>query len=186
MRADEPDRIGYVVPPKQPMTAVYPLRELGMGINQVWRVCQDRDLLPPLFRWAWMENRVRQLLLDDQFLIDNLEPWERASLFAWRSRSNCDRCFYARQYEHIGLYEYHPDRFEDACQLEERLCHRDEYSWAEGYRRRDLIAKASEIKEKRAKTVARYLRDKQQIQMFADDPLVDELAVTSCGLLCGK
>jgi hypothetical protein len=186
LRADEPERIGYVVPPKQPLTPAYPLRELGLALPDVWRLCERVGLLPPQFRWAWMEARVRELLGPDGFLLDRLPPWERNSLLAWRSRSNCDRCFYARLYEKVGLYEHHPDRFEDACVLEERLCHRDEFTWAKGYRLRDLIPRADRIKEARARAVVGYLRDGQQQTLFDAEGGPDELAVTSCGLLCGK
>ena len=84
------------------------------------------------------------------------------------------------------VYEHHPDRFEDACKLEEELCHRDELSWAQGYRLRDLIPRADAIKEKRAKAIVRPLRAGQQIKLFDDGEIQDDLAVTSCGLLCGK
>lgn len=187
LRADEPDRLGYVVPSKQPLTPVYPLREEGLGLVDVWRLCESVGLLPPQFRWEWMENRVRELLRRDQWLLDDLSPWERNSLLAWRSRSNCDRCFYARNYERIGLYEHHPDRYEDACRLEERLCHKPHHTWIKGYRLRDLPRRAAVIKEKRAKAIVKYLRTKQVLTLWEDDePLIDELAVTSCGLLCGK
>lgn len=185
LRADEPDRIGYVVPRQQPLTPVYPLREEGYGLVEVWRLCESAGLMPPLFHWPWMEARVRELLGRDGGLLDALEPWERASLLAWRSRNNCDRCFYARLYEKVGLWEFHPDRFEDACRIEEKFGWKG-FCWAKGYRLRDLIPRAAEIKEKRAKAIVKYLRTKQQRVLFEDDPLADELAVTSCGLLCGK
>lgn len=186
LRADEPDRIGYVVPPKQKLTPIYPLRELGLGLNDVWQLCQDFNLLPPNFRWVWIENRVREMLGRDVFLLDRLPPWEQNALLAWRSRSNCDRCFYARLYEKIGLYEHYPDRFEDACLLEEKLCHKAEFTWASGYRLRELIPRAAEIKKKRAGAIIKYLRTKQQSLLFSDDAITDDLVATSCGLLCGK
>lgn len=188
LRADEPERKGYRVPAKQALVPAYPLRELGFGLTDVWNICQRANLLPPAFHWAWMEARVRQLLLRDQFLLDEREPWERASLLAWRSRSNCDRCFYARLYEKVGLWEHHPGRFEDACRLEEVLCHRDEHSWSQGYKLRDLIPRAPHIKEARAKAIARHLRDLQQPSFLGDfdDDELDDLEVTSCGLFCGK
>lgn len=185
LRADEPDRIGYVAPKNQPLYPRYPLREHGMGLADVWRTCQDAGLLPPAFRWRWIEDRVRELLGRDARLVDEMEPWERAAAFAWRSRSNCDRCFYARLYERIGLYEHHPDRYEDACRLEERLCHRDDHTWVKGYRLRDLIPRAGQIKEARARAVAAAIRDRRQLLLF-DGGEDDHLSTTSCGLLCGK
>jgi hypothetical protein len=184
LRADEPERVGYEAPSYQ--TVRYPLRELGMGLVQVWELCESVSLLPPQFHWAWMEIRVRELLGRDQFLLEELPSWERASLLAWRSRSNCDRCMYARLYERIGLWEHHPDRYEDSCQLEERLCHKDELTWVQGYRLRELVKRAVEIKEKRARAIVTYLRTRQQGLLFAGEFLNDELGFTSCGLLCGK
>ncbi len=184
LRADEPDRVGYTAPDYQ--HSCYPLRELGLRLNDVWKLCESVDLLPPTFHWVWMESRVRQLLGADQYLLDGLPPWERASLLAWRSRSNCDRCMYARLYEKVGLYEHCPDRWEDACLLEERLCHRDEFTWAKGYRLRDLVPRAAAIKDKRAKAIVKYLRTKQVRSLWDDDEQPDELLSTSCGLFCGK
>lgn len=184
LRADEPERIGYVVPKNQKLIPRYPLRECGLGLPDVWNLCQSVNLLPPNFRWAWMEIRVHELLGADVFLLDDLPEWERNSLLAWRSRSNCDRCFYARLYEKIGLLEHYPERFEDACRLEETLCHRDEFTWNGSYRLRDLVPRAESIKEARAKAIVRYLRTKQQRVLF--DEFEDHLETTSCGLLCGK
>jgi hypothetical protein len=185
LRADEPDRVGYVVPAKQPLFPRYPLRDRGMGINEVWQICQQHDLMPPSFHWRWMEDRVRERLGCNQFMIDEMQPWERVAFFAWRSRSNCDRCFYARLYEKIGLLEHYPDRFEDACRLEESLCHRDEFSWAKGYRLRDLVPRAMEIKEARAKSISKAIHAKQQNHLWESEER-DGLELTSCGLLCGK
>lgn len=184
LRADEPDRVGYSAPSYQ--HSRYPLRELGMRLQDVWELCQSVNLLPPTFHWAWMESRVRQLLGTAQYLLDELQPWERASLLAWRSRSNCDRCMYARLYEKIGLYEHFPDRWEDSCLLEERLCHKPELTWAQGYRLRDLVPRADIIKEKRARAIVRYLRTKQVRTLWDEDEKPDELLSTSCGLFCGK
>lgn len=186
MRADESDRIGYVVPPKQKMTCRYPLREAGLRLTDVWMLCQSIGLLPPQFHWGWMERRVRELLSGDDYLLDALPEWHRCALLAWRSRSNCDRCFYARMYEKIGLLDHYPDRFEDACQMEERLCHKAQFNWALNYRLRDLVPRAEEIKEKRAKAIVKGLRARQQGSLFEDEPLDDHLQTTSCGLLCGK
>src|SRR5690606_7096116 len=144
-------------PPKYQI-ARYPLREAGHGIADVWRICDSVGLLPPAFHWPWMEVRVRTKLCGDDHLLDNLEQWVKRSLLAWRSRSNCDRCPYQRQYEFIGLSEIHPDLCEDACQLEEALCHKPEFTWVRGYRLRDLLKRTDEIKERRAKAIVKYLR----------------------------
>lgn len=89
LRADEPARAWWVVPPDHPQQPRYPLRELGLTLTDVWQICAGANLLPPEFHWAWMEKRVRVLLGSDQYLLDDLPPWERQQLLAWRSRSNC-------------------------------------------------------------------------------------------------
>src|SRR4029077_1303701 len=101
LRADEGDRAGFNAPAWQ--VAKYPLRKTGVDLAGVWSLVNAVNLLPPQFHWPWMESRVRRLLGADEFLIDNLSPWDRSQVFAWRSRSNCDKCFYKRLYEWIGL-----------------------------------------------------------------------------------
>lgn len=184
LRADEPDRVGYDPPKYQ--TASYPLRESGITLAGVWSICEQANLLPPAFYWGWIETRVRELNQSLAAQIDTLPPWERRSIFAWRSRSNCDRCPYQRQYEWIGLLEHHPELFEDACQLEEKLCHSDEFTWVQGHSLRELAKRREEIRERRARKVAAYLQSRQQMTLFDGDEINDELKVTSCGLLCGK
>jgi hypothetical protein len=184
LRADEPDRIGYTPPSWQ--TCVYPLREAGVDLLGVWRLCEGIGLLPPQFHWPWMEARVRFLLGDDQNLLDGLEPWHKSVLLAWRARNNCSLCFYKRLYEWIGLWEFHPAVFEDGCLLEEKLSHDPDFSWLSGCRLRDIPAKAEAAKTKRANQIVRFLRTRQQMALFDDGDMSDDLNVTSCGLFCGK
>jgi hypothetical protein len=185
LRADEPERVGYRPIEDDSITPCYPLRELGIGIYEAWGICEDVGLLPPQFRWGWMEDRIRELLGLDQFLLDNLPPFKRAELVAWRSRSNCAFCFYTRQYEIVGLYEHSPELFELGARLERDLGHKG-FTFKPGHSMPSLVARAEEIKERRARAVVAYLRTKQVRYLFEDEPMVDELAVTSCGLLCGK
>lgn len=188
LRADEPERAGYVVSPGSRHQPAYPLRQVGMNLSGVWRLCESVNLLPPAFHWPWIESRVRSLLNGDDYLLDSLEPWERASLLAWRSRNNCSICFYKRLYEWIGLLEFHPSIFEYGCDLEKRYCHRDEFGWLRpGKRLTGLPARADEIKQKRAIAIVKFLRTKQVRWLFGtDDNIPGMLSVTSCGLLCGK
>jgi 3'-phosphoadenosine 5'-phosphosulfate sulfotransferase (PAPS reductase)/FAD synthetase len=72
--------------------------------------------------------------------------------YEWRSRSGCHFCFYQRKIEWIGLYENHPDLFEDAKKYEkydEKTGKR--YTWSQGESLDDLLARKDEIKEKFAK-----------------------------------
>lgn len=191
LRADEPDRIGYVVPPTQKLFPKYPLREFGFKINDVWKLCASINLLPPSFHWPWMENRVREKLLFGMGIgsdaLDIVPEWERRSLLAWRSRSNCDRCFYARLYERIGLFEFYPQRYEEACVMEETYCYKkDEFTWNRGYRLRDLIQRAQQIKERRAANIVKFLHSGYGRDLDIGENATDDLMATSCGLLCGK
>ena len=122
----------------------------------------------------------------DRMVLDNMEPWQKAMLVAWRVRNNCSLCFYKRIYEWVGLYEIHPILFELACKIERDLCHRQEHTWIRGFKLPSLISRAEKIKEHRAKAVVKYLRTKQTRYLFDTNDPIDELAVTSCGLLCGK
>jgi 3'-phosphoadenosine 5'-phosphosulfate sulfotransferase (PAPS reductase)/FAD synthetase len=69
--------------------------------------------------------------------------------YDWRSRSGCHFCFYQRKIEWIGLYENHPDLFEDAKKYEkydEKTGKR--YTWSQGESLDDLLARKDEIKAK--------------------------------------
>lgn len=95
-------------------------------------------------------------------------------------------CPYERQYELIGLSEFWPDRFQFACDLEQKLCHKPELTWIYGYRLPELLERADEIKERRAKWIVRKLRESQVQYLFEVNEPIDQLAISSCGLLCGK
>lgn len=185
LRADEPDRVGYQPIDGDVITPSFPLREMAFGLEDVWKIAEDAGLLPPQFRWHWLEGRVRDHLGDDQFLLDRLPPWQQSSLLAWRSRSNCAFCFYTRQYEIVGLWEHCPEMFNLGSRLEKDLGHKG-FTFKPGYSMPALIERADEIKQRRASAVAKYLRTKQVRYLWDDIEQPDDLAATSCGLLCGK
>ncbi|NOQ35230.1 MAG: phosphoadenosine phosphosulfate reductase family protein [Methylococcaceae bacterium] len=69
--------------------------------------------------------------------------------YNWRSRSGCHFCFYQRKIEWIGLYENHPDLFEDAKTYEkydEKTGKR--YTWSQNESLDEILARKDEIKEK--------------------------------------
>lgn len=69
--------------------------------------------------------------------------------YNWRSRSGCHFCFYQRKIEWIGLYENHPDLFEDAKRYEkydEQTGKR--YTWSQGESLDELLERKEEIKAK--------------------------------------
>lgn len=47
LRADESERLGYIVKKGSRHQPAYPLREVGMTLPNVWRLCESVGLLPP-------------------------------------------------------------------------------------------------------------------------------------------
>jgi len=89
--------------------------------------------------------------------------------YDWRSRSGCHFCFYQRKIEWIGLYENHPDLFEDAKRYEkydEKTGKR--YTWSQGESLDELLARKEEIKEKFAKDNEKTKRSKGLVDVVLD------------------
>ncbi len=122
LRADEPERKGFIPTRKNNLLPVYPLRELGLTLAHVWMIVSAKGLLPPAFHWQRLEDAVLEVLPESQWI--PLEPWQRRMLFSGRSRSNCFHCFYQRLYEWLWLYEIHRDLFERA-----RSHEKSDYTW---------------------------------------------------------
>lgn len=118
IRADEVGRMaGFQGMPN--ITPCYPLVECGLDLPAVYTVLGKRDILPPTFHWERLFEAVYHRTDNaGRELIDGLKPWERAFLFAWRSRANCFMCFYQRRYEWVGLLEHHPALFDEAQRIE--------------------------------------------------------------------
>jgi len=180
IRADE-KRIGYQTSKRANITPRYPLVEEGININGVYSILDNLNLMPPSFHWVEIYNRVVDEVGFN--IIGELSRQEKQVLFSWRSRPNCYNCFYQRQYEFIGLWEHHPDLFEEACQLENEVG-ADGFTIRTNGSLRELIKRADQIKTKRVKDIVKYIRSKQQLNMFAYQ--ADELQMVSCGLFCGK
>ena len=196
LRADEPERVGYKKNDKFNIIPMYPLREMGITLPLVWRILQDRDLLPPAFFWQQVYDRVIERLgsIAKDF-IENLEPWEFRVLFSWRSRPNCFFCYNQRVYEWVGLLDHHPDLYWKALWIEENVGKDNDkkqrlqmYTWREGESLRQLIKRADVVREQRVKAICKAIVRKAQGGLFADDDTggIDALSLTSCGLYCGK
>jgi hypothetical protein len=197
LRADEMERTGYTKNDKFDITPVYPLREMGITLPLVWRILQDRDLLPPAFFWQRVHDRVIERLGPiAQDFISNLEPWQFRTLFSWRSRPNCSFCYNQRTYEWIGLLDHHPDLYEHAAWIEENVGKDNGkkqrlqmYTWRKGESMQELAKRADVIREDRVKAICKAIVKKAQNGLFEDIDTgggIDELAITSCGLYCGK
>lgn len=195
LRADEPERVGYKKSSDFDITPIYPLREMGFTLPLVWRILQDRDLLPPAFFWQQVYDRVVERLgpIAREFM-DNLEAWEFRMLFSWRSRPNCYFCYNQRVYEWIGLLDHHPALYWRAVEIEETVGKDNGkkqrlkmFTWRQGESLRELVKRADEVREQRVRQICNAIVRKAQGNMFIDDGEgLDELTVTSCGLYCGK
>jgi len=89
--------------------------------------------------------------------------------YDWRSRSGCHFCFYQRKIEWIGLYENHPDLFEDAKKYEkydEKTGKR--YTWSQGESLEELLARKDEIKAKFKKDNQKVSRSKGLVDVILD------------------
>jgi len=95
--------------------------------------------------------------------------------YDWRSRSGCHFCFYQRKIEWIGLYENHPDLFEDAKRYEkydEKTGKR--YTWSQGESLDELLARKEEIKEKFANDNEKTKRSKGLVDAVLKDSEDDD------------
>lgn len=194
IRADE-KRIGYRPVGKALIQPIYPLQLLGLGLDDVWKLCESVSLLPPTFFWQELYNRVAAIVPNE--LLQQLKSYQRAMLFSWRSRPNCYDCFYQRQYEYIGLREHHPLLFEQMCVMEETTG-AEKYTIRQGYKMRELPARRDEILERRVTEVSETIfsmfgysraarkKDRAYQKVLFFDSLNDSLVKTSCGLFCGK
>lgn len=106
--------------------------------------------------------------------------------YEWRTRSGCYFCFYQRKAEWVGLAERHPDLFERAVAIENKVLlaagqagdadftatamKGRAYTWSGGETLVELRARSAEIMEKHEQALARARRNRRNI------PLVEVLA----------
>lgn len=190
IRADE-DRPGGQE--TKSLTVNYPLKELGINLPLVYRIVEDKGLMPPSFFWSRIHDAVRSALGADAYLIEQLPRWIFDRTFAWRSRPNCFMCFYQRQYEWAGLFEHHPELFADAEKIEaesgyENDTRESRFYWLGKDKPLSHIREnADRIIQARIDAIVVMLMKTRQMELFTD-ALFDQLeaAQTSCGLYCGK
>ena len=106
--------------------------------------------------------------------------------YSWRTRSGCYFCFYQRKAEWIGLSEQHPELFERAVAIEQKVLrdagvdgHADfgdvamrgrQYTWSGGETLVQLQARRDQIMERHEAAVARAADSRANV------PLIEVLA----------
>lgn len=182
LRADE-NREGYVPFRKPNLIPAYPLRDAGVDLKGVFSIIDAQNLMPPDFFWQRLYDAVSKKMVPWPGWEGMLSRIERRILFGGRTRSNCLMCFFQKQAEFLWLYETHPDLFRQAEALEKP----GEYSFQPGFFLADLHLKEKREKvfKRRVKEVCKTIIKKFQGDLFGE-PGDNELALTSCGLLCGK
>lgn len=213
IRADE-RRVGYKpFSNKYKITPVYPLVEEGYTLARVWSYLEDIDLLPPQFFWADLYDRVIKNLSaylawfhleQPEDFLTKFRPWERAMMFAGRSRPNCHMCFNQRQYEIVWLADAHPELFEQDAQLEEEVGARtvdmntglwvDEtmspghytFTLNGSHSLRQIAQFGESVKQQRANDITKLILKRWNGEIVETTDTRDVLNVVSCGLFCGK
>jgi len=183
LRYDERNRGGYHPSSRKiQITPKYPLIENQIDLEGVYNIVPTK-LLPPHFFWPKLFNKVKEFLgpLGEQLKEESLTDFEKRVLFSWRSRPNCYNCFFMRYYEFVGLHEFHPELFVLAKELEDNV-------GGEGYTIKtkslvEIIQKADYYINRRAKEVAKVIRNNAQKTMFEN---TDNLSDYNCGIFCGK
>ncbi len=123
--------------------------------------------------------------------------------YEWRTRSGCYFCFYQRKAEWVGLAERHPDLFERAVAIENKVL-KDAgadgdasyeelamqgraYTWSQGETLVELVRRRTDILEKHEAAVQRAKTNRRNIplvEVFADalDDDDDTQACVVCAL----
>jgi hypothetical protein len=181
LRADE-NRTGLVPVGDKNITVSYPLRDMGIDLQGVYAICDAQGLEPPSFKWEKIYEAVDKALYDYTNWQDKLSRTETRILFSGRSRANCFFCFFQRQYEFLWLFEAHPDLYVKARDME-----KEEYTFQPNFRLSSLEEKdiRDKIFNRKVNEVTKYIKGKYQQSLFPLE-IDTEIALTSCGLLCGK
>ena len=125
------------------------------------------------------------------------------SYYEWRTRSGCYFCFYQRKTEWIGLADRHPDLFERAVAIEQKML-RDagidgdadfgnqamrgrQYTWSGGETLSELLSRRNEILERHKAVMSRTSKIKTNAPLIevlteALDEEDDTLPCTVCAL----
>ncbi len=187
LRADEPERIGYINKGKSELIAKYPLREQNYAIEDVLKLVNEIGLKPPVFRWDNLADRFIKIFGSD-FIFNRLKEWEIDMLFSWRKRNNCYDCFFMELVEWVGLAEHHPDLFWAHVEEEETTGTREKpFYTIKDYPLRQVYANRHSIVDRYVARTAKRIWNMKQYNLFDTEGIFSEMiTTTSCGLLCGK
>ncbi|AEF41277.1 phosphoadenosine phosphosulfate reductase family protein [Hoyosella subflava] len=103
--------------------------------------------------------------------------------YEWRTRSGCYFCFYQRKAEWVGLAERHPELFEKARRIEQKVLtdagvdgdssYEDfamqgrAYTWSQGETLDELIARKEEIVKHHEEALARAKKSRRNLPLVA-------------------
>jgi len=187
IRADE-NRVGYNNSAKPNIYPVMPLIEAKINMQMVYQIIKNVGLKPPTFFWQYVYDEVSKRM--DLDLSTMLPEWIIDMLFSWRTRANCYFCFNQRKYEWVGLLRHYPELFKNAQKMEHNG---SDFFWnGKDYPLSKIVENQDSIIEKRIKAIIKIIEKiiadkKLQLTENEDDKyFIDILAVTSCGLVCGK
>ena len=104
------------------------------------------------------------------------------SYYEWRTRSGCYFCFYQRKAEWVGLADRHPELFEKAKQIEQKVLTEAgadgdsnfqdqamrgrQYTWSGGETLGELIERREEIMERHAAAMEKAARTRRNIPLI--------------------
>ena len=118
--------------------------------------------------------------------------------YKWRTRSGCYFCFFQRKAEWVGLADTHPDLFEKAVAIEQKML-KDagvsgdasfassgmkgrQYTWSQGETLTELLARRDEIMENHTKSMERARSKRTSLPLIEvlSDALDDDDDTTPC------
>lgn len=118
--------------------------------------------------------------------------------YEWRTRSGCYFCFYQRKAEWVGLAERHPELFERAVAIENKVLlaagadgdadfastamQSRAYTWSQGETLVELRSRSGEIMEKHEQALARAKRNRRNVPLVEvlSDALDEDDDLTPC------
>ena len=107
--------------------------------------------------------------------------------YRWRSRSGCFFCFFQQKIEWVGLWENHPDLFEEAASYEKvDQDAQERYTWSQGETLYEMIRpeRIAQIRSEKSRreTASAFLGNRRLVEIFSDDNEDDSQGCLICHL----